>query len=534
MTALLLGLLACAEPDDVVGPAAPEAALLVPLDGPRLARRTSLDLRGRLPSLEELDAVEADPAALGALRAEWMQGEPFEERFASLLAERWLTRVDEFLVTAEEYRGIREMDQGEHGLEYPFERAVANEPLRLMAHVAGSDAPWTDIVTADYTLANGLLAAIWPLEHPGGDDWAVSHYTDGRPAAGVLSTNGLWIRYYTTTANLNRRRAAVVADLLLCEDYLKRPVRFSSDTSIVDTEDALRTNPYCQGCHSSLDPMAVLLFGFYTAMQYNVDDVSVYHPEREAIGPVLLGVEGAFYGAPTSGLGGLGEAIAADPRFHRCTVETMASLYWRRPTGLEDFERLDALQASYEAGGYLMRPLLDALLADAIYQAGAPAEGAEPALVERERLARMMSPDVLATALGAWSGVAWTYQGYEQLGNDTFGYRVLAGGVDGMLVTQPQQSPGLTWELTVRRFAQAAAASAVEGGRVDATLRPGDAGFEPALVAIHRELLGSRPDAERLADLTSLWDEVEALSDGPGAWAAVIELVLRDPLFVTL
>ena len=37
---------------------------LVPLDAPRLLRRVSLDLRGTLPELEQLDAVEKDPAAL--------------------------------------------------------------------------------------------------------------------------------------------------------------------------------------------------------------------------------------------------------------------------------------------------------------------------------------------------------------------------------------------------------------------------------------------------------------------------------------
>ena len=42
-------------------PAATRDAALVPLDAPRLARRLSLDLRGVLPSTEELDAVEADP-----------------------------------------------------------------------------------------------------------------------------------------------------------------------------------------------------------------------------------------------------------------------------------------------------------------------------------------------------------------------------------------------------------------------------------------------------------------------------------------
>lgn len=40
--------------------AAPEA--LPSLEAPRLLRRASLDLRGKLPSAEELNRVAADPA----------------------------------------------------------------------------------------------------------------------------------------------------------------------------------------------------------------------------------------------------------------------------------------------------------------------------------------------------------------------------------------------------------------------------------------------------------------------------------------
>ena len=49
---------------------------------------------------------------------------------------------------------------------YPFNRAVGEEPLRLMAHIAANDYPWSAIVTADYTMANPLLGDIFPVEYP--------------------------------------------------------------------------------------------------------------------------------------------------------------------------------------------------------------------------------------------------------------------------------------------------------------------------------------------------------------------------------
>ena len=33
-----------------------------------------------------------------------------------------------------------------------------------MAHIASSDVQWGQVVTADYTIANGLLQDIWELE----------------------------------------------------------------------------------------------------------------------------------------------------------------------------------------------------------------------------------------------------------------------------------------------------------------------------------------------------------------------------------
>ena len=93
--------LACASDPGVSDSPVPET--YVELPAPRLLRRMSLDLRGVLPTVEELDRVEADPDALGELRDAYLADPRFEERLVDLLAERWLTRVDEFLIGHNEY-----------------------------------------------------------------------------------------------------------------------------------------------------------------------------------------------------------------------------------------------------------------------------------------------------------------------------------------------------------------------------------------------------------------------------------------------
>ena len=184
MSAALLLLLACA-PD----PAVPEveSAEVVPLAAPRLLRRISLDLRGVLPTLAELDAVEQEPSRIEAIAASYLDDPRFTERMVSLLAERWLTVMDDYGVEPENY-GLPATGGD------AYAHAIGEEPLRLIATILEADRPWTDVVTADHTMANELLASIWPIDYPeGASGWQPARYTDWRPAAGGLYTKGIYV-----------------------------------------------------------------------------------------------------------------------------------------------------------------------------------------------------------------------------------------------------------------------------------------------------------------------------------------------------
>jgi hypothetical protein len=532
--ALILLFLACADSGDTAAP----AAALVPLEGPALARRVSLDLRGVLPGVDELDQVEADSAALDVLVEDWLHDPRFEDRLVSLFTERFLTRLDRFESRYYDYLLEPTDDQA-------FVRSIGEEPLRLMAHVASTDAPWTDIVTVDYTMADEMLDAVWDLDYPADTSgWQQAWYEDGRPAAGILATNGLWWRYVTNTSNLSRSRAAAISSLLLCNDYLARQVSLSAATGSDSTEDAIRTQPACVGCHVSIDPLAASLFGFYTLIGYNPDEMQNYHPDRENLGEDLLGVSPSYFGTPIGGLADLGVAIAQDPRFVRCAAQNMAQALWRRPVEDADFATVESYRQDFIAGGLTMRALVRSILASDTYRAGGLGEGAEADDEARERTVRMLSADQLATVTEDLTGFRWTYTAYDLLGNDTVGFRVLAGGVDGETVASPQGEPGLTWALVVKRLAEGGASYAVDrelvGGAEDRRLfgevtlddRPGDAAFDAELTRLHRRLYGERPSADRLAAAAALWSAIEADSGPAEAWKGLVSGLLRDPELV--
>ncbi len=534
---LLLWLMACAplSPSEVP---VKSTAVRTPLPGPQRLRRLSLDLRGVLPSSAELDSIAEQPDRWIDLRESYLADPRFEDRMVSLFAERWRTRVDVFDVVYQDFA----MDPTE---EFHFEQSVGEEPLRLMARVASADRPWTDIVTTRTTMANEVLAQIWPVEYPpDSEGWIESQYTDERPPAGVLMTNGLWWRYTTTNGNMNRGRAAAIARLLLCEDYMARPISLAENGAGLEVSaSAIQHNPYCLSCHSSLDPIAASLFGFWWLAMYSPPEEVRYHPEREPLGPIYLDTDPAWYGQPMTSLADLGWHVATDSRFYTCAVESMAESLWRRPVGIEDMPVLDEIREQFLSEGILMKGLIRNLTDTEVYQEGRVNAELDPVMADDEPTRRMMSPDQLATSLEALTGFRWTSEGFDQLGNDSVGYRVLGGGTDGVTVVQPQTTPGLTWLLVFKRAAQGAASLAVsrdlEGsGRqlfqhVDLCHRPDDAEFTLELQALHWRLLAIELDPDRQRELQTLWIAVEA-EDGPAdAWKNVLTVLLRDPYFLT-
>lgn len=551
MRCLLLLLWACAAPPapglpqnattapaaDTAAPQDPDAGLVALAPG-RLLRRISLDLRGVLPTLGELSAVEADPDAIEVYTEQWLAEAALEARLVALLAERFKTRLDTFQVGAIDY-GLAPEEQ------CALARDVGEEPLRLMANIVVEDRPWTDVLTAEHTMATPLLEEVWPLERTGpGEGWLPAHYTDDRPAAGILHTNGLWWRYVTSRSNANRSRAAAISDLVLCSDILGRPVSFAS-APVLDSDSStaqtLRENDACAACHATVEPLAASLFGFYPAIDYNPVELGTYHPEREALGPMLLEVSPAAWGTPISGLNELGPVLAQDPRVHACATRTFAELLWRRPSTPADLPRLHKLGAAFADGGHRVRPLLQAIVQDPVYTAG---DATGPAAHSQEGSLRLMGPDLMGAVVADLTGFVWELDGCDQLENDITGVRTLAGGVDGQSVTEPQRAPGLTWALVAERLAEGAAWAVVEhdlaqpqaarllpGLQVD--LRPGDPAFDALHRDLHLRLFSADPTDARLAQEQALWHQLDDLAGPTEAWVGLVSVLLRDPSFLT-
>ena len=105
-------------------------AVYTPHDDLRLLRRYSLDIRGRLPSLDDHERVLSNPAQLDVILDEYLESEDFSERLVHILNEKWHTRVDLFSVVPDDFY------TGDISSWYGFNRPVGEEPLRLMAQIS--------------------------------------------------------------------------------------------------------------------------------------------------------------------------------------------------------------------------------------------------------------------------------------------------------------------------------------------------------------------------------------------------------------
>jgi len=517
----------------------PESSVDSPaLSNTRLLRRMSLDIRGHLPALEEYAMVQQSDIDWEPIVVEMLESPEFEEHLVHRFGDLWHTRVDEFDIVADDFN----LDPYEWW--FPFARSIGEEPLRWMAHVAATDKSWKEIVTSDTLLANDLLVNIFPVDYVDGTEpeapnvnnlstWKESKYQDGRPPVGILSTNGLWWRFPTDSFNMNRTRAAMITKMLLCDDYLARPIDFTASENIIEnTETAIREDPSCLTCHASLDPLSSAMFGFWWIERYNPLEATYYHPERELMGMEMMSVSPAWFGTPVTGFAEVGEQIANDIRFHQCTIRQSMEMLYQRPIKAKDFaqttEILDAFSTAYQ-----YKSIWKSILLSKEYRSVLPTNGAPDTEGDR-----MLSPYQAEHSLRVLTGYVWKSQGSELMDID---YRTMAGGIDGFQTFERQYYPNLSSTVVLERLSQAhghfASLNGLVGSGLDAfdfSISFQDPEFSTQLSELRLVLHGREADQQWLGQTLELWIQVYDASgqSTQTAWEIVLGALFQDIDFV--
>jgi len=483
-----------------------------------------------------MEAIEADPTVLDSLIEGFLSDELFGAQLRSHYANIYLTKLDYYYVGADDY-GLED--------EPGFAASVGEETLRILSHIAEEDLPYTEIVTGDWTMANSLLGAAWPVSYPeDGNGWLPVSYTDDRPTAGILSTNSLWWRYMSNQSNANRNRANAVSRILLCNNYLSKPIEFDRSVNLLDDDavrNALQTNPGCVACHHSLDPLASYLWGFYYFDYDSARDTTSYHPEREFMWEETSGVAPGYFGQEGFVLSDLGNQIAADPGLVECAVEQAYEIFLGRKPDISDTARLTTHREAFLQSGLKLKSLYRSVLSDSSYRADPNNEGSGAAI-------KMVTTDQMASQIEDLTGFRFSYYGYDMMTTDSYGLRTLAGGVDGNLVTSPAENPTATMLLVQERLAQAAAwyVTADDASSDSPQIfRLIDFHETPSVSRskmveqiqnLHFRLFGKRiaEDGPEIEANLGLWEELFSLEGSAiDAWAGLLSVLFRDPDFLT-
>lgn len=509
--------------------------------------RLSVDLRGIHPSERELVSMDVGDTPYATYVDLWLEDPRFVNRMKSVFNDRYLTRTGDTYYSPDEV-GLSNVDRRLLG------EIVSEEPLALLEHILVNDLPYSTIVTAPHSMANPALAQMWSMEMQpdsamveGEPGWMPATYTDARPAAGILTMQTIWERYPSAGGNANRHRANAISKMLLCDDYLSRPIvlnRAAVDQLTLDPENAIRDNPSCQSCHSTLDPLSATLFGFFSYDDIEGINRATYRPEFEENWRYYAGKEPGYYGRPTSNLVELGEQIAMDQRFVDCAVETVFEGLTQRDLGQDDWTERAAHTNHFVANGQSLRELARSIVMSEEYRA---ATVADPERDERIATVKTVTPAQLESIIEDLTGYKWTFRGRDGLTTNDRGLNVLLGGIDSRFVTQRSYIPSVGGVFTHERLAQAAGYHVAQSDL--APERVGDAkllrfvtlestpetdreAFEGQIASLYLDITGKplAPDAEEPALLIELWKTQHSVDADPvRAWGGVVSAVLRDP-----
>lgn len=533
---------------------------LVAIKPTELLVRASMDVRGIRPSEQELDAIEGNAATYDTLVDQYLHSNEFLTRVKDAYDDAFLVRREDF---SDESR--TETD------------AIFGEAIELIAYFVRNDLPMTMMGTADFTVANELFQRDtdrmpYPMEPVVGMEWQPTHYTDGRPHAGVLTTSAFYDVWDTNNTNKNRRRANRWSIVFHCYNFLDTPVDVTRD---VDNNNgaavlnAVTTRPDCKACHDRLDPLASFLFRMDNAGLEDNGATDFFRGDPEAWRRQNKRPP-AVYGMPGIDVKDMGRLMVQHPKFAECqTKRAFKMLFTRNPTTSAELSSAAAIAEAWKTqDGYNFRSLMKRWMASDVYRMRPESDGAANV--------RRTSPELLESVYKDLTGFVWTRQADNDQGDGDMnsdpprtepvplltteerGFKVILGGINGTSVSARSYSLNASVAMVQRKVAALAAdfvvRSDLAAADLDRKLLHGVTGTEDpsideaavraAITRIARRLYGERyaPDSQQVDVWFRLFEALYAdrtmagtgQNQVPGtqserAWRGLLVAMLRSP-----
>ena len=467
------------------------------LDDVAVLRKAAIIFAGRLPTQAEISTVNAGgETALRQTIRDLMTGSAFtafimESANDELLTDMFLNFGPSLFDVLNEYYyphlndRINEASQTvgpDEGwrVTQATNRALTQEPLRLIANVVSNERPYSEVLTADYIMVNPYSAVSYqaPVGFTDSDDeeeWRQSTmegYLNGTyPHSGLLNSPAFLGRYPSTATNRNRARARWTYYFFLGVDIESLAARPIDGDALADDGNPTMTNPHCAVCHQVHDPVAGTFqnygdLGHYR--EYETDSLPWTYKNGELYQWGDLWYrdmrEPGFNNVVMPGsdddqsLRWLGEQIANDPRFATGTVKFWFPAVFGQtplvspaePSDSDYQTRLAAFAAQDEmiqslAGAFLdgsagtgtagplnLKDLLVEMVMTSAFRAAAVTDldAARTDELAEIGLARLLTPEQLNRKIVDVTGYAWTMPWSTDRAELLERYRLFYGGID--------------------------------------------------------------------------------------------------------
>jgi len=198
------------------------------------------------------------------------------------------------------------------------------ETEAFVSNLITSKAPLTELLTANYTFANGTLAQFYGVQGVPATQTTFSKVS----LTGTQRTGGILTQetFLTTTSVPTRtspvKRGAYVMSQMICDPPQPPPpgvpalVVEPTGQSVRAALNTHASSAYCASCHASIDPIGFTFENFDAMGTYRTTDNGV---TIDSSGSLYSGP--SVTGATVDGAQGMAQAIAADPRFVQCIVK---------------------------------------------------------------------------------------------------------------------------------------------------------------------------------------------------------------------
>ena len=465
------------------------------LSDQRLLRRVTLSLAARLPNASEQHVVDAQGlAAFESVLAALMKEDAFYERLQEGFNDIFLTlgyngngddvlSYNHFQHTRHWYQKhnldhvpAKERQRAKYKLADQYREALRREPLELLRYIVEQNRPFSEILTADYTMVSPYTARGYgvfeelqtefqdqddPFEYIPTKLKALKH-RDGKvqptaagdyPHAGLLSMFQYLRRYPTTETNRNRLRGRMYYQHFLGVDIMNLAPRVS-DAAAIDAQYETPTMQAteCVVCHRTIDPIAGLFQDYY-------NEDGHYGPRKDGWFTDMFGSGREGDDLPEAerwrALQWLGEHTVTDPRFAIAMTEhvyyiLMGRNVLRPPTDIDDAafaarrraylaqrELIKHAAKTFTDSDFNLKVVFQQLVVSSFYRA----DGLSAVSLRAERLAelddvgvvRLLSPEQIERKIVAVFGKSW-----GRLDNS---YAILYGGIDSREVTERLTDP---------------------------------------------------------------------------------------------